>query len=158
MRVLGIDPGSTNTGYGILDDGGAGPVVIACGVIRAGRGPLARRLGRILAEVERLLAQHRPDVVAIEEIFYARNAKSAAVLGQARGVALAAAGRSEVEVFEYAVRRVKQTVTGYGGADKRQVRSVLEASLGQVPEDLDASDALAVALCHLRFTTGVGRS
>ncbi len=151
MRVIGIDPGSTVTGYGVLDDTGRDPEVIAAGVIRAGRGPLAERLGRILKEVDRLIAEHEPDAVAVEEIFFARNPKSAAVLGQARGAALAAAGRAGVEVFEYAARRVKQTVTGYGGASKEQVRDILSASLGQIPEQLDASDALAVALCHLRW-------
>lgn len=153
MRVLGIDPGSTATGYGILEDRGNGPKLVACGVIRAGRGPLPGRLGQIFEQVDRLLADHRPDAVAVEEVFFARNPKSALVLGQARGAALAAVGRREIEVFEYPARRIKQTVTGHGGADKQQVQTLLRATLGQAPEELDASDAVAVALCHMRFCT-----
>ena len=151
MRVIGIDPGSSVTGYGVLDDAGRDPRVIVAGVIKTGRGALALRLWRILEEVERLLVDHQPEAMAVEEIFFARNAKSAMVLGHARGAALAAAGRAKIEVFEYAPRKVKQTVTGYGGAGKEQVRDILRATLGQIPDQLDASDALAVALCHLRW-------
>jgi crossover junction endodeoxyribonuclease RuvC len=151
MRVLGIDPGSVRTGFGVVEQDGGRTRLVACGVIQAGRGPLAVRLARILEGVEGLIEQHRPDAVAVEDIFFARNAKSAAVLGQARGAALAAAGRAGAGVFEYSARRVKQTVTGNGGADKEQVRTMVRVSLGQAPEQTDASDALAVALCHLRW-------
>ena len=109
------------------------------------------RLNRIFAGLEEVISAHRPDAVAVEEVFHARNPKSALVLGHARGVALLAAGRAGVGVHEYSTRKVKQTVTGHGNADKRQVRSILEAMLGEVPAQLDASDALAVALCHLRW-------
>ena len=157
MRVLGIDPGSTNTGYGILDETGSGLQLIACGVIRAGRGPLAPRLGRILAGVDELLSEYRPDSMAVEEVFFARNVKSALVLSQARGAAMAAAGRSQVTVFEYSARRVKQTVAGHGGANKKQLQAILQATLGEVPEQTDASDALAIALCHLRWVNEPGK-
>ena len=151
MRVLGIDPGSTCTGYGILDDRGGDPQMVASGVIRPPKGPLSNRLTRIFEGLEEIISTHRPDAVAVEEVFHARNPKSALVLGHARGVALLAAGRAGVSVHEYPARKVKQTVTGHGNADKRQVHSILEAQLGELPEQLDASDALAVALCHLRW-------
>lgn len=151
MRVLGIDPGSTCTGYGVLEDGDGEPRIVASGVIRPPKGALSVRLNRIFAGLEEVISVHRPDAVAVEEVFHARNPKSALVLGHARGVALLAAGRADVPVHEYSTRKVKQTVTGHGNADKRQVRSILEALLGEVPAQLDASDALAVALCHLRW-------
>jgi len=110
----------------------------------------------IFEALERLLASHRPDAVAIEEVFTAKNARSALVLGHARGVALLAAARTGVAVHEYPARRVKQTITGSGAAEKDQVRRVLQLQLGEVPAELDASDALAVALCHLRFLSPRG--
>jgi crossover junction endodeoxyribonuclease RuvC len=139
------------TGYGVLEDGGDDPRIVACGVIRTSRGALSMRLSKIFAGLEEVILAHRPDTVAVEEVFHARNPKSALVLGHARGVALLAAGRAGVYVHEYSARKVKQTVTGHGQADKRQVRSILEAMLGELPAQLDASDALAVALCHLRW-------
>ena len=151
MRVLGIDPGSTCTGYGVLEEQGGDPHLIASGVIRTPRGPLSNRLTKIFTGLEEVISAHRPDAVAVEEVFHARNPKSALVLGHARGVALLAAGRAGVSVHEYSARKVKQTVTGHGNADKRQVHSILEAQLGELPDQLDASDALAVALCHLRW-------
>jgi crossover junction endodeoxyribonuclease RuvC len=156
---LGIDPGSSRTGFGVLsaeDDGRGPPRLVAAGVISVGRGAAAVRLARVLAGLERVLGEHRPDEVALEKVFHALNAKSALVLGQARGVALAAAGRAGLEVHEYAPSRIKLTVTGHGGAGKAQVRRVLELVLGEVPESLDASDAVAIALCHLRWR-GPGR-
>lgn len=156
MRVMGIDPGSTCTGYGVLEDGSGEPRIVASGVIRTPRGALSVRLNRIFAGLEEVISTHRPDAVAVEEVFQARNAKSALVLGHARGVALLAAGRAGIGVHEYATRKVKQTVTGHGKADKRQVHSVLEAMLGELPAQLDASDALAVALCHLRWHLAPG--
>jgi crossover junction endodeoxyribonuclease RuvC len=151
VRVLGIDPGSTCTGYGVLEELGGEPRVIASGVIRTPKGSLSVRLNEIFTGLEEVISVHRPDAVAVEEVFHARNPKSALVLGHARGVALLAAGRAGVCVHEYSTRRVKQTVTGHGNADKRQVHSILEAMLGELPAQLDASDALAVALCHLRW-------
>jgi crossover junction endodeoxyribonuclease RuvC len=126
--------------------------MIASGVIRTPRGPLSGRLNKIFEGLEEVIGAHQPDAVAVEEVFHARNPKSALVLGHARGVALLAAGRAGVSVHEYSARKVKQTVTGHGNADKRQVRSILEAQLGELPDQLDASDALAVALCHLRWS------
>jgi len=124
--------------------------VIASGVIRAPKGPLSERLARIFSGLDEVLRTHRPDAVAVEEVFQAKNTRSALVLGHARGVALLAAGLAGIGVHEYPTRKVKQTVTGHGNADKEQVRQILGATLGEVPTQLDASDALAVALCHLR--------
>lgn len=154
MRVLGIDPGSQKTGYAILDEGPRSPAVVACGVISAPRGPLAARLCAIQCALEELIQAHRPEAAAVEEVFHAHNVKAALVLGHARGVALAVASRAGLEVFEYPARRIKQTITGHGGADKEQVRRVLVAELGDLPEQLDATDAVAIALCHLRFHGG----
>ena len=151
MRVLGIDPGSTCTGYGVLEDGGGEPRIVASGVIRTSKGPLSLKLRKIFEGLEEVISAHQPDVVVVEEVFHARTATSALGLGPARGVALLAAGRAGVEVHEYSARKVKQTVTGHGKAEKQQVRSILKAMLGELPAQLDASDALAVALCHLRW-------
>jgi crossover junction endodeoxyribonuclease RuvC len=147
---MGIDPGSSCTGYGVLEEDRDEPRVIASGVIRVPKGPLAMRLAKIFSGLETVFNTHQPDVGAVEEVFQARNAKSALVLGHARGVALLVAGLAGVGVHEYPTRKVKQTVTGHGNADKEQVRQILGAILGELPAQLDASDALAVALCHLR--------
>lgn len=155
MRVLGVDPGSSCTGYGVLD-GDREPRIVTSGVVRAGKGPLAERLARIHAGISEVLRDQRPEAVAVEEVFHARNARSALVLGHARGVVLLAAGQAGVPVHEYPARRVKQTITGNGNADKTQVRALLVRCLGSAPEQLDASDALAVALCHLRWAAAPG--
>jgi crossover junction endodeoxyribonuclease RuvC len=152
VRVLGIDPGSTVTGYGVLDDAGSEPSIVATGVVKAGKGPLSERLATIFSSLEEVIRTHRPDAVAVEEVFHAKNTKSALVLGHARGVALLAAGLAGICVHEYPARRVKQTITGHGGADKQQVRKMLKVILGEAPDSLDASDALAVALCHLHWS------
>jgi len=157
VRVLGIDPGSACTGYGVLDDEGQQLRIITSGVIRTGKNPLSERLVKIFAGLEEVIKTHKPNAMAVEDIFYARNVKSALVLGHARGIALLTAGRVGIEVHEYPARKVKQTITGHGAASKEQVRAVLQATLGEVPKSLDASDALAVALCHLRWYTAVGK-
>jgi crossover junction endodeoxyribonuclease RuvC len=156
VRVLGIDPGSACTGYGVLDEQGQQLRIITSGVIRTGKNPLSERLVKIFSGLEDVIKTHEPDAMAVEEVFHAKNVKSALVLGHARGIALLTAGRAAIEVFEYPARKVKQTITGHGAASKEQVRTVLQATLGDVPKSLDASDALAVALCHLRWYTAVG--
>ncbi len=151
MRILGIDPGSKKTGYGILEESGLALDVVDSGVIHAPNDCLSVRLGYILKEVQKLIDDYKPDAVAVETVFFSKNVKSLAALAQARGAALAAAGAAEIEVFEYSPTRVKQTVTGHGKAAKEQVRAMLRATLGQAPKQLDASDALAIALCHQRW-------
>jgi crossover junction endodeoxyribonuclease RuvC len=150
MRILGIDPGSNATGYGVVQRVGGRVIHVAHGTLRSERGtPLARRLATLLRGVEALLEEHRPDAVAVEQVFVAASPRAALVLGQARGAVLAALGAAGLPVAEYDTRVVKQSITGTGGADKRQVERMVLASLALERVDgLDASDALAVALCH----------
>jgi crossover junction endodeoxyribonuclease RuvC len=150
MRILGIDPGSNATGYGIVERVGSRVLHVAHGTLRAERGaPLARRLAMLWRGVEALLAEHRPDAAAVEQIFVAASPRAALVLGHARGAVLAALGAAGLPIAEYDTRVVKQSLTGSGGADKRQVERMVRESLHlERVVGPDASDALAVALCH----------
>jgi len=150
VRILGIDPGSRATGYAILDGSGDSGVVVDLGVIRlAAKLSLPERLSRIYERLTEIVVEHDPDEVAIEEVFSAANVRSALVLGQARGVAVVAAGGTR-PVFEYSARAVKKAVVGYGQADKKQVAQMVTTltKLPEVPAQ-DAADALALAICHL---------
>jgi len=150
-RVLGLDPGSRRTGYGVIDcAAGAGAERhIASGCIDVAGQDMVVRLQRIYAAVSALVAEHRPDMVAIERVFMHRNPDSALKLGQARGVALCAAASQGASVHEYAPRAIKLAVTGYGGAAKPQVAQMVRTLLKlQMALRADAADALAVALCH----------
>jgi crossover junction endodeoxyribonuclease RuvC len=153
MRVLGIDCGTEYTGYGIVDLGSAGKLMcICCGAIKLSpRDPLPLRLSRIYSRLEELIVAHRPEQVAIEDVFYAVNVKSALKLGQVRGVAMLAAAAAGLEVSEYAPLSIKSAVVGYGKADKQQVQHMVTRllNLPEPPEPADASDALAIAICHL---------
>jgi len=160
--VLGIDPGSVVTGYGLLaGDGVRNPRYVEAGTITTSKGaPLENRLLTVYEALTRLLTAHQPDEVAIEDVFHAKNARSALALGHARGVALLAAAQAGRPVFAYAPTRIKQAVTGSGRAGKSQVAQVLAMLLGLAsPPAPDAADALAVALCHLNTAgaRGVGR-
>jgi crossover junction endodeoxyribonuclease RuvC len=151
MRILGLDPGSSATGYGIVESHAGRLKAVVQGTIAPPRGrPFLSRLPYIADALEELLRQHRPDVAAIEDLFVARDSRAALKLGQARGAALLPLLRSGLEVHEYAARLVKRNVAGYGGADKEQVRRMVRILLGLGSEALscDASDALAVAICH----------
>lgn len=153
LRVLGIDCGTTATGYGIVESDGQRSRVLSFGVIRATRRlTFPQRLKHIHQEVEKLLKRFAPDMVAIEEVFQAYNVRSAMQLSQVRGVVLLAAERARRPVHEYAAVTVKSSVVGYGGAEKHQVQQMVQRllALPEPPEPTDASDALAVALCHLR--------
>jgi crossover junction endodeoxyribonuclease RuvC len=149
MRILGIDPGSRLTGFGIIEVNGDRVIAVQHGVIKAGTGDFPERLGIIFAGVRDLIGEHKPAEVAIETVFVSRNAGSALKLGQARGAAICAAISLGVPVSEYAPRSVKQAIVGRGGADKVQVQHMVMVLL-QLQEKLqeDAADALAVALCH----------
>jgi crossover junction endodeoxyribonuclease RuvC len=149
-RVLGIDPGSRLTGYGIVDQTPAGIAYVASGCIRSSRGAFVERLGEIYRGVAELIEAYAPDAVAVEEVFVARNPASALKLGQARGAAIAAAVAGNVAVSEYAARRVKQAVVGTGRASKEQVQHMVRALL-RLPgiPSADAADALAIAICHV---------
>jgi crossover junction endodeoxyribonuclease RuvC len=153
MRVLGIDCGTEYTGYGVVEQTASGELhCVAVGAIRLSpRDPLPQRLERIYSEISGLIARHYPELVAIEDVFYAVNVKSALKLGQVRGVAMLAAAAAGLEVCEYAPLAIKSAVVGYGRAEKSQVQQMVTALLRllQVPEPPDAADALAIAICHL---------
>ncbi|MCC6630300.1 MAG: crossover junction endodeoxyribonuclease RuvC [Chloroflexi bacterium] len=157
MRVLGIDPGTATLGYGVID--GAEPLrAVAFGAIRTSASEaMPRRLLRLHHALLDLLQTHQPEVVAVEQLFHARNTTTSITVGQARGVVLLAAAESDLEVVEYSPMQVKQSVVGYGGADKHQVQAMVRLLLGldSLPQPDDAADALAVAICHqhtARFT------
>lgn len=157
MRVFGIDCGTECTGYGIVewDDAARDPRLVSRGwggIRLPKKEPLPQRLALVYAELIALLEAHRPDVVAIEEVFYSVNAKSALKLGQIRGVALLAAATAKLPIAEYAPLKIKSTVTGYGLAQKEQVQFMVARllTLSEPPEPADAADALAIAVCHIQ--------
>ena len=161
MRVLGIDCGGAFTGYGVVENDPRGHLsCLACGAIKLSpREALPRRLARIFTELGEIIAEHRPDQVAIEDVFYALNVKSALKLGQVRGVAMLAAAAAGLEVAEYSPLTIKSSVVGYGRAEKRQVQIMVThlLELPALPEPMDASDALAIAICHLHTAGTVAR-
>lgn len=151
MRIFGVDPGSHRTGYGCIETRDSRHHVIACGALTAPqRATLPEKLLTIHRGLTQLLAQHRPEAVAIEDLFYAKNARSALVLGHVRGVLMLAASEAGVPISEYSPTEVKLAVVGYGRAEKRQVQQMVTLLLGMstAPSPLDVSDALAVAVCH----------
>jgi crossover junction endodeoxyribonuclease RuvC len=152
VRIVGIDPGSERTGYGCVETDGRRHRLVTCGAITAAAADaFPDRLARIYRELSALLLKMRPECVAVESVFHAVNARSALKLGHARGVALLAAVEAGCIVVEYTPAEVKRAVVGYGRADKRQVQHMVTLLLGlaRPPTPYDASDALAVAICHL---------
>ncbi|MEN8206925.1 MAG: crossover junction endodeoxyribonuclease RuvC [Pseudomonadota bacterium] len=148
-RILGIDPGSRVTGYGIIDQAGQQISYVASGCIRTRGDALAERLGIIFSGVNTIIQEYRPDEMAIERVFMNKNADSALKLGQARGAAICASVHREVPVDEYAAREIKQAVVGNGGATKEQVQHMICVLLSlQKSPPSDAADALGVAVCH----------
>ena len=157
MKVFGIDPGSERTGYGCISTDGSRHALVACGAIATSpKAAFPDKLLTIHQALGRLLAEHRPDCVAIENVFYAKNVRSALKLGHARGVALLAAVAGGYPVFEYAPAEIKRAVVGYGRAEKHQVGEMVRLMLGltDVPTPHDAADALAVAICHVHASGG----
>jgi crossover junction endodeoxyribonuclease RuvC len=149
VRVLGIDPGSQRTGFGVLDAVGPRLTYVASGVIRTEKGEFADRLCEIFRCVQTLVAQYRPHEIAIERVFVNRNPDSALKLGQARGAAICGTAESKAEIFEYATRQIKQAVVGSGSAEKAQVQLMMKSILKlDGPLSADAADALAAAVCH----------
>ncbi len=150
MRILGIDPGSGATGFGVVDRLGDRLVHVAHGTLRPARSAsLAARLHRLHRDLCAVIAQHAPDVAAVEQVFVANSPRAALVLGQARGAILAALASAELGITEYAASHVKRAVTGSGRADKRQVQLMVSRLLAlDSPPAHDASDALAAAICH----------
>lgn len=156
MILLGIDPGSRRTGFGVIDAGAGAPRYIASGFIRIDADQLAQRLAQVYAGIGELIALHCPAEFAIERVFVAKNADSALKLGQARGSAIVCAANHGLPVFEYAATLVKQTVTGHGGADKAAVQRMVASTLhlDGLPQP-DAADALAIALTHCYSRRGL---
>lgn len=149
IRVLGIDPGSQCTGFGVLDATGPRLIYVASGVIRTGQGEFAARLCEIFRCVQRIVAEYQPQEIAIERVFMNRNPDSALKLGQARGAAICGTADANAEIFEYATRQIKQAVVGTGSAEKAQVQLMIRSILKlDLPVPTDAADALATAVCH----------
>jgi crossover junction endodeoxyribonuclease RuvC len=151
MIVLGIDPGTATTGYGVIRGDDREPMLVAYGTVQTPAGaPMPERLLSLYRALTELIALHRPETGAVEKLFFQRNVSTAMTVGQARGVALLALAEAGLSVGEYNPRDVKQAVTGYGAADKGQMQAMVRAilNLAELPRPDDAADALAVAICH----------
>ncbi|ABF42619.1 crossover junction endodeoxyribonuclease RuvC [Candidatus Koribacter versatilis Ellin345] len=161
MRVMGIDCGSEYTGFGIVesDDRARLHCIVAGAVHLSARDPLENKLAKIFRELCSVIREHDPEVVAIEDVFYAVNAKSALKLGHVRGVAMLAVAECGLRVATYAPLAVKSAVVGYGKAEKCQVQAMVARllNLPQVPEPADVADALAIAICHLHTSATLTR-
>ena len=161
MRVLGIDCGSQHTGYGVVELDPSGKLhCIAVGAIHAtARAPIADRLNKIFQGLQAVIERDQPEEVAIEDVFFAVNVKSALKLGHVRGVAMLAASSAGLAVAEYAPLSIKSAVVGYGRADKEQVQHMITRllNLATPPESPDAADALAIAICHLHTAASLRR-
>lgn len=152
MRVLGIDPGTATTGYSVVEETEEGLRALAYGVVTTPPDlPLPQRLQTIYRELRRLVREWQPDAAAVEELYFNVNVRTAMSVGQARGVALLALADEGLTIAEYSPGEVKQALTGYGGAEKRQMQEMVRMLLGlpAIPHPDDAADALAVAVCHL---------
>ena len=158
--ILGIDPGSRYTGYGMVEQVGRELRLVCCGALSVaeGQADMPTRLGRIFAGIAEQVRGHGPQEVAVEKVFMARNADSALKLGQARGAAVAAVVQAGLPVFEYSARQIKQAVVGKGGAEKGQVAQMVRylLHLDYTPQS-DAADALAAAICHAHMRTSMIR-
>ena len=151
-RILGIDPGSRLTGFGVIDETTTGYQYVASGCLRIKGDNFPLRLKQIFAGISDIVEEYKPTEMAIEQVFMHKNADSALKLGQARGAAICAVQLFDIPVFEYAARQVKQAVVGKGSADKLQVQQMVKILLGISGElQIDASDALGISLCHANF-------
>jgi len=152
MRILGIDPGSVNLGYGVVDVEEE-VWMVDCGVLTvSSRIPIEERLRSLYDKLNEVVAQHHPDEVAIEEPFVGRNVRSALAIGRAQAIAMLVAANRGLSVYRYSPAQIKQQLTNYGGSGKEQIQAMVKIQLGlpQVPQTSDAADALAVALCHIQ--------
>jgi len=151
--ILGIDPGTATTGFGLVTEDAAGEAqLLRYGVFLTQAGtPMPQRLLTIFRELSALLAETAPDAMAVEELFFSRNVTTALTVGQARGVVLLAAAQAGIPIYEYKPAEVKQALVGYGGASKQQIQEMvrLMLHLAAIPRPDDAADAVAVAICHL---------
>jgi crossover junction endodeoxyribonuclease RuvC len=157
VRIFGIDPGSERTGYGCIESAGSRHRLVICGSLSApSTATFPEKLLVIHKGLRALFERHRPECVAVEDIFYARNVRSALKLGHARGIVLLAASEAGLPVAEYSPAEVKRAVVGYGRAEKPQVQAMIKLLLGldTTPSPHDVADALAIALCHLHTSMG----
>jgi crossover junction endodeoxyribonuclease RuvC len=155
VKIFGVDPGSERTGYGCIESSGGRHRLVTCGILSApARSTFPERLCAIHAGLQALLVEHRPQCVAVENVFFAKNVRSALKLGHARGIALLAASQASIPVVEYSPAEIKRSVVGYGRAEKQQVQAMMKLLLGldTVPSPHDVADALAVAICHVHST------
>jgi crossover junction endodeoxyribonuclease RuvC len=153
MRVLGIDPGTIIMGYGIIDSQDSDVTLIKYGTFKTQeRSPIGERLRFLYSKIMEVIAQYHPVVVAVEQPFVAKNAKSAFAIGRAQAVAILAAANSRIPCYEYTPAEIKQRVSNYGASSKEQIQQMVMLQLGldEIPDPSDAADALAVALCHLQ--------
>ncbi len=160
MRVLGIDPGSETLGWGVVDGSGTKYALVDFGTVKSNpKHAFSKRLLNIYNGVADVIERHSPDVLSVEDTFYAVNVGVALKLGQVRGTMLLLAEQWGIEIAEYAPRLVKQTVVGYGNAEKVQVQQMVKALLAmkEVPKPHDAADALAIAICHFHHCGPIGR-
>ena len=160
MLVMGIDPGLSRCGYGVIRQKGRATEAVAAGIIRTDKDdPIPRRLYELQNELADLMGSYSPDAVAIEQVLFQVNVRTAMGVGQASGVAMAAGVRAGAEVFEYSPTQIKKAVTGWGGADKKQMGQMVQTLLGlpQPLKPVDAADAVAVALCHLAHRPAASR-
>src|SRR4051812_8862342 len=151
MRTLGIDPGTAIMGWGVVDEAGGVLSLVAYGALTTPAGmPAPDRLVLLYDGLQTVLREHKPDTVAIEELFFGKNVNTAISVGQARGVALLALAQAGVPIHEYKPTEVKQAVAGYGGADKKQMQEMVRMTLklASIPRPDDAADAIAIAICH----------
>jgi crossover junction endodeoxyribonuclease RuvC len=155
MRILGIDPGTINMGYGIIEANEDKITLISYGALASrARSPIGERLSYLYEALEGIIDRYQPDVVAVEQPFMARNVRAALAVGRAQAVALLAAANRRIPTHEYTPTQVKQRVAGYGASSKEQIQKMvqLQLEMAEVPQPSDAADALAVALCHLQET------
>jgi crossover junction endodeoxyribonuclease RuvC len=155
MRILGIDPGTVVMGYGVIDARDDKTTLVESdALVTQERSPIGERLSYMYHRLLEIISRHRPDAVAIEQPFMAKNVKSALAVGRAQAIAILAAADKGIPTFEYTPAQVKQRVTNYGASTKEQVQEMVKLQLGlaEVPHPTDAADALAVALCHLHET------
>jgi crossover junction endodeoxyribonuclease RuvC len=152
MRTLGVDPGTVNLGYGVVD-GEEDMHMVDCGVVNlSARLPMEQRLRSLYSELGRIIARHKPSEVAIEEPFIGHNVRSAFAIGKAQAVAILAAANKGLPIYYYSPAKIKKQITSYGQSDKQQVQEMVRVQLGlsEVPQPSDAADALAVAMCHIQ--------
>lgn len=152
MRILGVDPGTVNLGYGVVD-GEAEMHMVDCGVVNlSARLPMEQRLRSIYGELGRIIARHKPSEVAIEDPFIGHNVRSAFAIGKAQAIAILAAANKGLPIYYYSPAKIKKQITSYGQSDKQQVQEMVRVQLGlsELPQPSDAADALAVAMCHIQ--------